>query len=446
MNKIVYVAMSADLVHPGHLNIIQHAKSYGDVILGLLTDKAIASYKRIPYLTYEQRKTVVENIKGVEKVIPQHTLDYTENLQLIKPDYVVHGDDWTSGVQQNTRQQVIEVLKEWGGELIEIPYTKDICSSDLNRALKEIGTTPQIRMKHFKRLLDNKPIVRALEAHNGLTGLIVENTKVETNYKTKEFDAIWLSSLTDSTAKGKPDIECVDLTSRLNTLNEILEVTTKPIIFDGDSGGIVEHFVFMVRTLERLGVSAVVIEDKIGLKRNSLYGVEVHQVQDTIENFTQKIQQGRDALVTDDFMIIARIESLILEKGMKDAIRRAKAYIKAGAHGIMIHSRSQDSTEVLEFCHAYNYFDKKVPLVVVPTTYNHISEDELIDAGANIVIYANHLIRSAYPAMVKVASSILKHERSFEASSHYISVKKILNLIPNDWSASQSHNPSEIKI
>jgi len=428
--KKVYVGMSADLVHPGHLNIINEAKKYGEVIIGLLTDEAIASYKRLPFLTYEQRKIIIENIKGVKEVVPQETLDYVPNLKKIKPDYVVHGDDWCTGIQKETRERVIQTLKEWDGKLVEIPYTKGISSTQLNNALREIGITPEIRRKKLKRLIRNKPMVRILEAHNGLTGLIVEKTNIKIGNNIKEFDGMWISSLTDSTAKGKPDIEYVDLTSRLRTIEEILEVTTKPLIIDGDSGGLPEHFVFKVRSLERLGVSAVIIEDKIGLKRNSLFGAGAGQTQDTIENFSYKISQGKRALVTNDFMIIARIESLILKKGLEDALKRAKAYIDAGSDAIMIHSKEEDPAGILDFCKEYKKFTKKVPIVVVPTTYNQITEDELIEAGVNVVIYANHLLRSAYPAMEKVAKSILMNNRSYEASKYCLPVKDIITMIP----------------
>ena len=428
--KKVYVGMSADIVHPGHLNIIIEASKLGEVTIGLLTDQAIASYKRVPYLTYEQRKIVVENLKGVEKVVPQESLDYVPNLRKIKPDIIVHGDDWKEGVQKEVRQRVIDVLKEWGGKLVEVAYTKGISSTYLNNKILEIGTTPEIRMKRLKRIIKVKSVVRALEAHNGLTGLIVENVKVQNNGVNLEFDAMWLSSLTDSTAKGKPDIECVDLTSRLNTINEILEVTTKPIIYDGDTGGIPEHFVFTVKSLERLGVSAIIIEDKIGLKKNSLLGNEVFQTQDSIGNFQYKIKTGKKAQVTEDFMIIARIESLILEKGLDDALERAEAYIEAGADGIMIHSRSKTPDEVIHFCNSYKKFKVRKPLVAVPTSYNSIKDEELAELGINIVIHANHLLRSAYPAMVKTARNILLNDRSLEASQDCISIKEILNLIP----------------
>lgn len=422
--------MSADLIHHGHLNIIKEAAKYGKVTIGLLTDRAIASYKRLPHLPFEQRKLIVENLKGVEEVVAQETLDYVPNLRKLKPDFVVHGDDWKTGVQRKTRQAVIDALKEWGGELIEVPYTQGISSTVLNAKMRELGTTPEVRMRKLKRLIEAKPIVRVLEAHNGLSGLIVENTKVAVDNKTEEFDCMWLSSLTDSTIKGKPDIEYVDLTSRLKTIDEILEVTTKPIIFDADTGGITEHFVFKVRTLERLGVSAAIIEDKVGLKKNSLFGTDVEQTQDSIENFCFKISEGKRARVTEDFMIIARIESLILKKGMEDALKRAAAYIEAGADGIMIHSKEKQPDEILEFCDKYNKFDQRVPLVVVPSSYNKITEQELINAGVNVVIYANHLIRSAYPAMVKTAESILQHKRSYEASDCCTSIKEIITLIP----------------
>jgi phosphoenolpyruvate mutase len=430
MKKKVYVGMSADLIHPGHLNIIKEAQKLGEVTIGLLTDKAIASYKRLPFLTFDQRKIIIENIKGVENVISQETLDYVPNLKNLKPDYVVHGDDWKKGVQSLTRQRVIDTLSEWGGELVEVEYTKGISSTQLNKSMKEIGTTPEIRMQRLKRLLEVKPIVRLIEAHNGLTGLIVENLKYEKGNIPKEFDGMWLSSLTDSTAKGKPDIEAVDVTARMQTLNDIVEVTTKPIIYDGDTGGRAEHFVFTVKTLERLGVSAVVIEDKIGLKKNSLFGTDVEQLQDTPENFSMKISAGKRSQITKDFMIIARVESLIAGKGIEDALMRAKAYIEAGADGIMIHSKEKKPDEILKFCEEYKKFEARVPLVAVPSTYNIITEKELTEAGVSIVIYANQLLRSAYPAMIDTAISILENERSFEADNKMMPISEILNLIP----------------
>ena len=379
--------MSADMIHPGHLNIIKEANKLGDVIIGLLTDNAIASYKRLPTLKFEQRKIIIENIKGVTEVIAQNELDYTVNLRKLKPDYVVHGDDWKKGIQQQTRQKVIDALNEWGGQLQEVAYTKGISSTQLNQSLKDIGTTPEIRMERLRRLIESKPVVRVMEAHNGLTGLIVENINVNKDGRTKEFDAMWLSSLTDSTAKGKPDIEAVDVTSRLHGLNDILEVTTKPIIYDGDTGGIPEHFVFTVKTLERLGVSAIIIEDKTGLKKNSLFGTEVPQSQARVEDFCHKITEGKKAQVTKGFMIIARIESLILQQGMDDAITRAKAYIDSGADGVMIHSKEKDGKEIVEFCNRYKKLEKRVPLVAVPSSYNHMTEQELIESGVNVVIY-----------------------------------------------------------
>jgi len=428
--KKVYVGMSADLVHPGHLNIIKVARELGEVTVGLLTDEAIASYKRLPFMSYEQRKIVVENIKGVSHVVPQTTLDYVPNLRKLKPDYVVHGDDWETGTQRETRERVIEALKEWGGKLVEPPYTKGISSTKLNAAAREIGTTPETRMRRFHRLLAVKPIVRVLEVHNGLTALIVESTRVQKNGTIREFDAMWLSSLTDSTAKGKPDIGCVDLTSRINTIQDVFEGTTKPLILDGDSGGIPEHFVFAVRTLERLGVSAVIIEDKIGLKRNSLFGTDVEQTQDDMNAFAYKISQGKKAQVTEDFAIIARIESLILKKGVKDALMRAQTYIDAGADAIMIHSKERDPAEIFEFCREYAKFERKVPLVAVPSTYCQVTESELMSAGVRVVIYANHLLRSAYPSMVKTAETILRHSRALEAEDFCMPIKDILTLIP----------------
>tara|TARA_Y100001970_G_scaffold94234_1_gene118807 strand:+ start:27 stop:1328 length:1302 start_codon:yes stop_codon:yes gene_type:complete len=430
MEKNVYVGMSADLIHPGHLNVIKKARELGKVTIGLLTDEAIASYKRIPFMEYSQRCEIIENIKGVNKVIPQKTLDYIPNLKKLKPDFVVHGDDWKSGVQKETRNNVIKTLKEWGGELIEIPYTENISSTKLNNALKEIGTTPEVRLKSLRRMLDVKESIRFLDIHNALSALIVENCSIENSEGRSEFDGMWASSLTDSTAKGKPDIEAVDVSSRVSTLNQILEVTTKPIIYDADTGGQIEHFKFTIKTLERIGISAAIIEDKTGLKKNSLLGTEVAQTQDTIENFSEKIKAGKHAQTTTDFMIIARIESLILEKGLDDAIKRAKAYLDAGADGIMIHSRKKDPSEIFEFCKKYSKIKNKKTLVVVPSSFNTVTEDELKDYGVNIIIYANQLLRSAYPAMKKTAESILKNKRSAECDKDMLPIKDILELIP----------------
>jgi phosphoenolpyruvate phosphomutase len=430
MQKKVYVGMSADIIHPGHLNIIREASKLGSVIVGVLTDSAIASYKRLPYLNYEQRSTIVMNIKGVDEVIPQTTLDYIPNLELIKPDYVVHGDDWKEGVQKEIRKNVVDTIVKWGGHVVDIPYTKGISSTQLNNKLKEIGTTPEIRLKRLRRLINAKPIVRICESHSGLTGLIIENTVVEANGMKREFDGMWSSSLTDSTLKGKPDIEAVDLTTRLHDIHDTLECTTKPIIFDGDTGGKIEHFVYTVRTLERLGISSIIIEDKIGLKKNSLFGTDVTQIQDSIEGFCNKIKAGKHAQITDDFMIIARIESFIAGKTLDDAIERALAYIEAGADGIMIHSKNESGDDVRDFCLNLRKLNHFIPIVIVPTTYNHITEDEFKLWGVNIVIYANHLLRSAYPAMLHTAKSILTYGRSYEADKLCMPIKEILELIP----------------
>ena len=428
--KSVYVAMSIDLVHPGHLNIINEASKYGEVIIGLLTDKAIASYKRVPLMEYKDRYKVVSAIKNVSKVIKQSTHDYSPNLRKLKPNYVIHGDDWKYGVQRNIRTKVIKELKKWNGKLIEIPYTKGISSTKLIEAEKSIGTTPDLRRKSLLRCLNSKPITKIIDIHSGLSGLVVENTKVNVGNKIEEFDGMWASSLTNTAAKGKPDIEAVDLTERLQLVNEVLEVTTKPIVYDADTGGKTEHFVFTVRTLERLGVSALIIEDKTGLKKNSLFGNEVFQQQDSIKNFSKKIAAGRKAKATEEFMIIARIESLILGRGINDAIKRAKAYIKAGADGIMIHSRNKTPKEIFEFCKLYKKLKNKKPLIAVPSSYSIVKEEQLIKHGVNMVIYANHLLRSIYPNMIATAKSILKYKRAKESEKNLLSIKEILNLIP----------------
>lgn len=434
--KVVYVAMSADLIHPGHINILKIAKDYaskikGEVVVGLLTDKAIASYKRLPYMNYEQRKAVLESIALIDRVIPQDTLSYEGNIRLLKPAFVIHGDDWKSGAQVKTRQNVLDTLAELGcGELIEPHYTQGISSTQLNENARAIGISTNARLSLLRRLISAKTPLRFIETHSALSALIAQNTFINRNGTKVEFDGFWSSSLTDSTSRGKPDIEAVELQSRLNTINEIFEVTSKPLIYDADTGGKIEHFAFTVRSLERTGVSACIIEDKTGLKKNSLLGNEVAQTQDDIKDFCDKIRAGKDAQITSDFMIIARIESLILDKGMEDALNRAFAYVDTGADGIMIHSRHKSPNEILEFIRKFRAKNSLTPIVVVPTSFNEITAQELGEAGVNIIIYANHLLRAGFVAMKEVAQGILQNDRSAEIESKCMSVKEILSLIP----------------
>lgn len=429
--KTVYMCMSTDIIHNGHIRIIARAAELGELTIGVLTDEAVSQYKRFPLVPYDERVQIISSIKGVSHVVKQNSLDYTENLIKYEPDIVVHGDDWVTGSQQATRKQVIDTLVAYGGRLVEFPYTHSETAEALEENSRRVLAMPERRRRRLKQLLALKKPVSVMEAHNGLTGLIVENTRVERDGVIRQFDAMWISSLCDSTAKGKPDIELVDFTSRMRTIDEIMDVTTKPIIIDGDTGGLTEHFRFFVKTLERVGVSAVIIEDKTGLKKNSLFGTEVEQTQDTIENFCEKIRAGKSELMTSEFMIIARIESLILEAGMEDALTRARAYAAAGADGIMIHSRKKSPDEIFEFCRRFRLEDANTPIVVVPTTFNMVTEAEFAEHGVNIVIYANQLIRSAFPAMQRTATMILENERCMEADKECcIPIKEIITLIP----------------
>ena len=428
----VYIAIGADILHTGHINVINEGSKYGEVVLGILSDEAIASYKRLPVFDYETRKSIFSSLKNVSEIVCQNTVDYTNNLRTIKPDFVVHGDDWREGPQKLIREKVVEVLKEWNGELIEVAYTKGLSSTDTYNLISKDLKSPDYRRSLLRRMINLKPFVSAMEASNGLTSLIVENTKVidkETSLP-KEFDAMWISSLCDSTFKGKPDIELVDLTSRLNTINEIMEVTTKPIILDGDTGGKEEHFVFNVKTLERIGVSAVIIEDKTGLKKNSLFGTDVKQTLEDPEVFASKIRAGKRACMTKDFLIFARLESLIAGYDVKHAMDRAKIYVEAGADGVMIHSKEKHGHDIIEFMTEFRKYSKDIPIVVVPTSYNHFTEKELHEKGATIIIHANHLLRSAYPAMLKTAETILENGRSKEADQYCMPIKEVLRLIP----------------
>ena len=427
--KTVYACFCTDVIHDGHLNIINYAKKYGRVIVGVLSDKAMIRFNKFPLISFEERMKLLQNLDGVDQVVVQNEIMYDEVFENIKPDYIIHGDNWKNGAQTAIRNNVIGLLKKYGGELIEVPYTFSEKTQLIDGKTRERRAMPEYRRKALKQLLNIRGLVKAIEVHSGLTGLIAEKTVMENNGEFDQFDAMWISSLCDSTAKGKPDIELVDMTSRFNTISEVMEVTTKPIIFDGDTGGLVEHFVYTVRTLERLGVSAVIIEDKVGLKKNSLFGTDVKQTQDSIEHFCETIKAGKKVQLSDDFMIIARIESLILEHGMEDAINRANAFVDAGADGIMIHSRKKEPTEILNFCDIFRKNNKTTPIVVVPTSFNSVTEKELFTHGVNIVIYANQLTRAAFPAMESVAKDILKYHRAKEVEDRLMSIKDIITLI-----------------
>ena len=427
--KKVYTCFCTDVIHEGHINIINQAKKYGEITVGILSDKAMVRYNRFPTVSFEERMRMVKDISDVSHVIVQEDVMYDKVIHELRPDYVIHGDNWNNGPTKAIRENVIALLKEYGGKLIEVTYTRNERVKRIDARIREKLAMPEFRRKRLRQLIDMRPIVKALEVHSGLTGLIAEKTVVEHDGELDQFDAMWISSLCDSTAKGKPDIELVDMTSRFRTIDDVMEVTTKPIIFDGDTGGLTEHFVYTVRSLERMGVSAVIIEDKTGLKKNSLFGTEVEQIQDSIEHFCEKIMAGKNVQLTDDFMIIARIESLILEKGIDDAMARALAYVKAGADGIMIHSRKKSPAEILTFCDKFRAENMHTPLIVVPTSFNSITEAELANHGVNVVIYANQLTRSAFPAMEQTAKDILKYHRAEEVDSRLMPIKDIISLI-----------------
>lgn len=428
-NPIVYTCFCTDVIHDGHLNLINEANKYGDVVVGVLCDSEMVKYNRFPLKSTGERVELVKSIPNVKQVIIQDDIMYDNVVKELRPNYIIHGDNWVEDSMKVIKKNILTVLNEYGGELIEVPYTFSSEVQKTDRQMREKLAMPEFRRARLRQLLKMVPVVKTIEVHSGLTGLIAEKTVIAEENHIDQFEAMWISSLCDSTEKGKPDIELVDMTSRFRTINDIMEVTTKPIIFDGDTGGIAEHFVYTVRSLERMGVSAVIIEDKIGLKKNSLFGTEVEQTQDDIEHFCEKIAAGKNAQLSEDFMIIARIESLILEKGMDDALKRAFAFRYAGADGIMIHSRKKEPDEILEFCDKFRARDKETPIIVVPSSYNSITEDELISHGVNIVIYANQLLRAAFPAMQNAAKSILKHHRAHEIDEELLSIKDIITLI-----------------
>ncbi len=430
-NKIVYIGLSADILHEGHINIIKTAKKYGKIVVGLLTDQAIANYKNIPHLSYNQREIVLKNIKFISKIIPQKTLDYTYNLNLIRPNFVVHGDDWKNGVQKTTRLKVIKTLKKWGGKLIEPKYTKNISSTIIKKKISET-IYPESRVSRLKRLINSKDIVRILESHNALTGLMIEKINITKNKRTIEFDGMWSSSLTDSATKGLPDNSSLSFSARISSLNDMMDVTTKPLVFDADNGGQIEHLPFLVRSLERSGVSAIIMEDKVGLKKNSLFQNQKGTKQDKPNLFAKKIIKICKTRQSKDFMIIARIESFIVGKGLHDALKRAEIYSKAGADAILIHSKEKTPSEIFAFAKEFRKSKNFIPLVSVPSTYSKVYERDLIKNGFKLVIYANQLLRASYPAMQNTAKTILKNSRAFEVDKKIIPIKEIINLIKND--------------
>ena len=427
--KEVYVGLAADILHEGHINILRIANSFGNVTVGLLTDAAIVSYKKFPHLNFKQREIVLKNIKYVNKVIKQDSLDYRPNLKKLKPNFVVHGNDWKSGIQKQTRKQVIDVLKKWKGKLIEPQYTKNISSSQIKEKIIEIGATPENRVGRLKRLIEAKEIVKIIETHSALNGLIVENLQVMRKAKHLEFDGMWSSSLTDSAIRGKPDNQAVDYSTRILGLNEILQVTTKPFIFDADNGGRLEHIPYIVKSLERIGVSAIVIEDKIGLKKNSLFKNQTGVKQDSIKKFCKKSYKAKISKISDDFFVVARIESFILGKGLNDALKRAEAYSKAGADAILIHSKEKKPYEIFRFSKKFKKNKYAKPIIAVPSAYSKTYEKELVKNGIKIVIYANHFLRAIHPAMEKVAKSILINNRSYESEKFISSIGQVINLI-----------------
>jgi len=427
--KTVYTCFCTDVIHEGHINILSEAKKLGRVVVGILSDSAMIRFNRFPTIDFDKRIKIVEDLGIADEIVIQDDIMYDKIIEKIHPDYVVHGDNWKTGPMKAIRDNTEKLMSAYGGEIVDVPYTYNENVRRIDMRIREKLAMPEYRRKRLKQLIGLCPIVKTLEVHSGLTGLIAEKTIVQNDTGLDQFDAMWISSLCDSTAKGKPDIELVDMTSRFRTIDDVMEVTTKPIIFDGDTGGLVEHFVYTVRTLERMGVSAIIIEDKTGLKKNSLFGNEVVQTQDSIEHFCEKIRAGKETQLTDDFMIIARIESLILEQGMDDALQRAFAYVQAGADGIMIHSRKKSPAEILEFCDKFRERDKTTPIVVVPTSFNEITETELAQHGVNIVIYANQLTRSAFPAMEETAKDILRHHRAKEVDDRLMPIKNIITLI-----------------
>jgi phosphoenolpyruvate phosphomutase len=430
-NKTIYVPLAVDILHSAHINILKKAKKYGKVIVGLLTDSAIAEYKKFPLINYKERYKTLEGIRYIDQIVEQKNWDYSENIKKYKPNFFIHGDDWKTGIQKNQRRKVINTLKKIKGKLIEVPFKRNISSTEIKQKIIELSS-PINRVSKLKRLFHAKKIVRILESHNSLSGLIIENLKINKINRLVEFDGMWSSSLTDSATRGLPDNSSLSFSARISSLNDMMDVTTKPLVFDADNGGQIEHLPFLVRSLERSGASAIIMEDKVGLKKNSLFKNQTGTKQDKPQLFAKKIKKICNSRQSQDFMVIARIESFIVGKGLKDALFRAEIYSKAGADAILIHSKEKTPAEIFSFAKEFRKSKYFIPLVSVPSTYSKVYEKDLIRNGFKLVIYANQLLRAAYPAMQNTAKTILKNKRAFEADKKIIPIKEIINLIKND--------------
>ena len=424
-----YVDMVGDLFHIGHLRQIQQAQQLGyEVVVGVHSDEDVASYKRLPIMTMSERVTIVSEMPNVLKVIPSAPLRITQEfIEEHKIDMVFHGHE----AEEDYLYDHMYGIPKSIGKFTRTARTPEISTTALiERVVSRESSAAWSRVSTLRDLLNTRGKHRALrimEAHNGLSGLVVEHASAGG----KSFDGMWSSSLTASVSKGKPDIEVVDTTARLQLVRDTMEVTGKPMVYDGDTGGAPEILAFTVRSLEDLGVSACIIEDKTGLKQNSLFGTDAVQVLENIDMFCAKIKAAAAARSNRKFMVIARIEALIAGLGEKEALKRAKAYIVAGADAIMIHSKESTFDEVRSFLRAYAKFSIKVPVVAVPTSYFHVTEKELFDEGVSICIYANHMLRASYPSMTTVAESILHHGTAAACHPSLMSVKKIITLLPN---------------
>ncbi len=425
----VYVSMTMEILHNGHLKILKEARRHGRVTVGLLTDQALENKKALPLLSFEQRREILEALDCVDEVIAQDTWGFDAVLDRHKPKVFVHGDKW-DGPLQGMRERVIAKLESYGGQFVELPYSHEFDTGNIAPQMTAALASPYARQKAFRRLLQSHRLVRLLEAHSPLAALIGENMQVEREGKTLQFDGFWSSSLTDSTEMGLPDIEALDMSRRFQNIDEIFEVTTKPLVMDADTGGKPEHFELRARTMERMGIAAAIIEDKTGLKKNSLLGTDVPQTQATVEQFCEKIQAGIEGQKYNGMMIIARLESLILGKGVDDALMRAEAYVAAGAGAVMIHSKETEPDEVFAFTGQFRQTHPTIPIVVVPSSYNRVMDHELQAHGVKVIIYANHMLRASYKAMDKVARAILANGRTAEIEDDIISIKQILKLIP----------------
>jgi len=400
--KTVYVGMVGDMLHVGHINILKTAARLGRVTVGVLTDRAVVGYKRLPLLAFEDRVRVVESIADVAAVVPQKTLSYVENLRALRPDYVVHGDDWRYGDQvSRARAEVIATLGEWGGELVEVAYTKGISSTAIHRSGAADALFSGTRQGRLRRLLAAKPTLRIVEAHSGLSAKIAAEVRGPDG--ATGFDAVWQSGLTDAIHRGKSDGGAVDRGRRLQAVEEILDAGPLPLIYDGRAAGRPETVFDLTRALDKAGVSALCLGDRSDPDRT---GPEMSPAETVAQ-----IEAVRAACPTGAVMAISRIVVAAPGNGgsgaLDRALDRALALLEAGSDAVMFDSAADTAEPILDIAARLRRQRRDVPLFAAQSDRWGAPIHRFENAGIDAVVYETHLLRATVAPMRRAATALL---------------------------------------